>query len=74
MITVTKLKDERFKYLDGYYKITGSWAIKSEKGWLAFKSNPHTPYTPAGGKKVLLELIEDQNFLNSDDIIFIKEM
>ena len=73
---ITKIKDERFYNppIGGYTQPKGMYCLKDNRGFIAFKTSPYTPYMPQGGKKALQIILDDGGFIDESEICFIQPM
>jgi len=73
---IVRITTERFfdPTKGGYLQPKGQYCLKDDRGYLAYTDNKYKPYFPNGGKKVLVELLQDKGFLTDPNLIFIQAM
>ena len=70
---IVKLNDVNFK-IPGGYAICKGYALKSDKGYVAFNHDNGMPYAPKGGKKALQSILDAGGFVSFDGMSFVNPM
>lgn len=72
-LQIVKLKGQTFIVPGGFVRPTGYALHHPERGFLSFKGDSYSPYTPIGGRKALRSIMDAGGLLNFDDVMWLQK-